>query len=142
METTEAKGNFRGWDLVLAIGILALAAVLRSYNLSAWDMWTDEVQTLWTSVSGDFKEGPMYRTAPVNFWLTGIAVRVFGETELGVRFIPWLMGIATVGVFLWSCARWFGVRAALFGAQCSFSSGCSPIRPPPSTSRLFSPSWE
>ena len=116
METTETKDGFRGWDLVLAVGIVALAALLRWYNLSAWDMWTDEVQTLWTSVSGNFKEGPMYRKAPVNFWLTGLAVRVFGETELGVRFVPWMMGVLTIAVFLWSCAKWFGVRVALFGA--------------------------
>lgn len=116
METTDAPAGFRGWNLVLAVGIILLAAVLRWYNLSAWDMWTDEVQTLWTSVSGDFKEGPMYRTAPVNFWLTGLAVRVFGETELGVRFVPWLMGVLTIAIFLWSCAKWFGVRVAFFGA--------------------------
>jgi 4-amino-4-deoxy-L-arabinose transferase-like glycosyltransferase len=116
METTETPAVFRGWNLVLAVGIILLAAILRWYNLSAWDMWTDEVQTLWTSLSGDFKEGPMYRTAPVNFWLTGLAVRVFGETELGVRFIPWLMGVLTIAIFLWSCAKWFGVRVALFGA--------------------------
>ena len=116
MESTEAPARFRGWNLVLAIGLVAFAALLRWYNLSSWDMWTDEVQTLWTSASGNFKEGPMYRTAPVNFWLTGVAIQVFGETELGVRFVPWLAGVLTIPVFLWICARWFGVRVALFGA--------------------------
>jgi 4-amino-4-deoxy-L-arabinose transferase-like glycosyltransferase len=116
METSETLNRFRGWDLVLAIAIVTLAALLRWYNLAAWDMWTDEVQTLWTSVSGDFKEGPMYRTAPVNFWLTGLSVQVFGATGLGIRFVPWLAGVLTIVVLLWSSAKWFGVRVALFGA--------------------------
>ena len=115
MEKSEVELQLRGRELLLALGIVTLAAVLRWYNLANWDMWTDEVQTLWTAISGDFKEGPMYRTAPVNFWLTGMALRVFGENELGLRFIPWLTGVATVAVFLWSISKWFGSRVALLG---------------------------
>ena len=107
--------TLRGRDLWLAVGIVVLAAVLRWYRLVEWDMWTDEVQTLWTATSGQFKEGPMYRTAPVNFWLTGIAASLFGADELGLRIVPYLAGVATVAVFLWSVARWFGTKVALFG---------------------------
>jgi len=116
MEVDERSSALSGKHLLLMVGIVLLAAGLRWYQLADWDMWTDEVQTLWTAVSGDFKEGPMYRTAPVNFWLTGVAVGLFGENELGLRFVPWLAGVATVAVFLWSVSTWFGRRVAILGA--------------------------
>jgi 4-amino-4-deoxy-L-arabinose transferase-like glycosyltransferase len=115
MENTESVARLGGRDMYLALGIVALAAVLRWYNLAEWDMWTDEVQTLWTSTSGDFKEGPMYRTAPINFWLTGLALSALGDTEIGLRFVPWLAGVITIAFFLWSMPRWFGSRVGLFG---------------------------
>lgn len=113
MGSDEARTVLRGREILLAMGIVALAAVLRWYRLAEWDMWTDEVQTLWTATSGQFKEGPMYRTAPVNFWLTGLAASLFGADELGLRIVPFLAGVATVGVTLWSGARWFGTRVGL-----------------------------
>ena len=115
MDNLENGTGLRGRDLVLAIGLILLAAGLRWYRLAEWDMWTDEVQTLWMVISGDYIEGPMYSTAPINFWVTRLAVGMFGENELGIRFVPWLAGVATVGVFLWSASRWFGTRVALLG---------------------------
>lgn len=79
-------------------------------------MWTDEVQTLWVSQSGDFKEGPMYLTAPLNFFFTGWAVELFGADALGARIIPFVAGTATVGLYFPLMRRWLGDRAALFGA--------------------------
>jgi len=115
MDKVEEKAGVDGREFLIGLAIVLLAAALRWYRLADWDMWTDEVQTLWTSVSGYHKEGPMYSAAPVNFWLTRLSVAVFGENELGLRFVPWLAGVATVGVFLWSASRWFGRRVALLG---------------------------
>lgn len=115
MELLEDKTGLRGRDLVLAIGLVLLAAGLRWYRLAEWDMWTDEVQTLWMVISGEYIEGPMYSTAPINFWVTRLAVGISGENELGIRLVPWLAGVATVSVFLWSVSRWFGSRVALLG---------------------------
>lgn len=95
--------------------VLLLAVALRLYNLGEWDMWTDEVQTLWTSQSGQFREGPMYRTAPLNFLLTGFAVGLLGPNELGSRLVPFLAGVLTVALFFPIMRRWIGGRAALFG---------------------------
>lgn len=98
------------------VALLAAAGLLRWINLTSWDMWTDEVQTLWTAQSGHFIEGPMYVTAPINFILTMVSVRVFGADEFGLRFFPFLFGVLTVGVFAWSFRHWIGERAALIGA--------------------------
>ena len=70
----------RPWLLIAAIVVLGVG--LRWYHLSEWDMWNDEVDTLWIAETGEYTEGPMYRTAPVNFWLTAASARVFGSTEL------------------------------------------------------------
>lgn len=96
------------------VAIVALAALLRLYHIGTWDMWTDEVQTLWTSQDMAFKEGPMYRTAPVNFYLTGLATRLLGTTEWAVRMVPLLSGITTVALCYLLFAPRVGRRAGLF----------------------------
>ncbi len=77
-------------------------------------MWTDEVQTLLVSASGEFRWGPTYRTAPLNFYLTGAAVRVLGASELGARIVPFLMGLLTVALMYLLFRQWIGTRASLF----------------------------
>lgn len=116
MDNLDERRGFTGREWLLATGLIVLAAGLRWYRLAEWDMWTDEVQTLWMAMGGDFIEGPMYSTAPVNFWLTTLGIKLFGETALGIRVVPWLAGVATVAVFLWSASRWFGSRVAFLGA--------------------------
>lgn len=107
----------RRWELWLAfVAVVAVAVALRWWNLGAWDMWTDEVQTLWVSRSGEFKEGPMYRTAPVNFYVTGWFVALAGADALGARLPAFLAGSVTVALFFPVMRRWLGGRAALLGA--------------------------
>lgn len=104
--------QFNTW----VVALLIVAGLLRWLNLSSWDMWIDEVLTLSTAQSGQFLEGPMYVTAPINFLLTMVSVRVFGADEFGLRFFPFVFGVTTVGVFAWSTRYWIGERAALIGA--------------------------
>jgi hypothetical protein len=103
----------RPWLLLTAI--VCLGAALRWYNLSEWDMWLDEVDTLWIAESGVFTEGPMYSTAPVNFWLTAASVRLLGPDELGERFPSFLAGVLTLLVFFLTFRGTIGDRAALLG---------------------------
>lgn len=101
--------------LLAFLAILTVGIGLRAYRLASWDMWTDEVQTVWTGQTGEFREGPMYRTAPVNFWLTGVAVEALGEGELGARAVPFLAGVLAVALFHPLLGRWLGRRAGLLG---------------------------
>ncbi|HSM37281.1 MAG TPA: glycosyltransferase family 39 protein [Longimicrobiales bacterium] len=102
----------RAWLLA----IVGVAIATRIYHLGTWDLWTDEVQTLLTSASLDFKEGPMYRTAPVNFVLTGFALRVFGDGILTARALSFVAGVLTVPLTYVFAVRRFGRRAALVAA--------------------------
>lgn len=98
------------WSLA---ALVLLAALLRAYHLTVWDMWTDEVQTLWTAQTGHFIEGPMYLTAPVNFLLTMASVRLVGADELGLRIVPFIVGVATVGLLALVMRHWLGETAAV-----------------------------
>lgn len=89
-------------------------AVLRVWGLVGWDMWTDEVQTLRMAERGAFWFGPMYSTAPVNFWLTGWSVDLLGADALGLRAVPALSGVLTVALLFPVARRWVSDRAALF----------------------------
>ena len=116
MQSMRRLGSYlmaRPWLLVTAV--VCLGAALRWYNLSEWDMWLDEVDTLWIAETGVFTEGPMYSTAPVNFWLTAASVRVFGPTELGERFPSFLAGVLTLLVFYVTFRGALGDRAAILG---------------------------
>lgn len=114
-ETREHTGASRHY-WVLTASVVVLAAILRWMNLGAWDMWTDEVQTLWVAQSGKFREGPMYTTAPINFWLTRASVVLFGANEIGERFPSFLAGVTAVAVFGLGFRRWLGETAAVIGA--------------------------
>lgn len=101
-----------GWT---AFAIILAGAVLRVAGLTGWDMWTDEVQTLRMAASGEFWFGPMYRTAPINFWVTGLAVDLLGADELGLRAVPALAGIVTLPALFFAARTWVSDRAALLG---------------------------
>lgn len=114
--STTSRGDGYRHYWAIALLLVALAVLLRWINLAGWDMWTDEVQTLWQAQSGNYHEGPMYSTAPINFWLTRISVEAFGANELGERFPSFATGVLAVAVFAWGFRRWIGARAALLGA--------------------------
>lgn len=103
-------GRRPGWTV---FAIVLAGAALRVAGLTGWDMWTDEVQTLRMAESGEFWFGPMYRTAPINFWITGLAVDLLGADELGLRAAPALAGIATLPALFLAARRWVSRRAAL-----------------------------
>jgi 4-amino-4-deoxy-L-arabinose transferase-like glycosyltransferase len=94
--------------------ILLFAAALRIPRLGDRDLWTDEINTITTAVSGEWDSGPMYRTAPLNFMLTAWAVRILGPNELGARIVPFLVGLLTVALVYPVFRRRIGSRAALF----------------------------
>ena len=103
----------RPWWVVTAI--ICLGAALRWYHLADWDMWNDEVDTLWIAEWGEYAEGPMYSTAPVNFWLTTASARVFGSNEIGARFPSFLAGVLTLALFFVTFRTALGDRAAILG---------------------------
>ena len=97
--------------------ILVLAVALRVPTLGVWSVWIDEAFTLHDALHDPPLYGLFYRVMrPV--------IEVFGSSELALRALPCLLGLATIGVL--GTVRMAGVSvgeqrlAALFLALSSF----------------------
>ncbi|MEO5989880.1 MAG: glycosyltransferase family 39 protein [Candidatus Eisenbacteria bacterium] len=94
-----------------------MAALLRFYRLGAQSLWIDEVFT-WLSAGGgqptltarDLLEnvhGPLFSLA-LHAWM-----RVAGESEWALRFLPAVAGTLMVPVMAWLADSWLGRSAAV-----------------------------
>lgn len=102
----------RPW--VPALGLTALAAVLRLWRLGAWSLWIDEGNTLYLTqhLSGK-RPTDAY---PLFFWLERLVVDVLGTGEFALRLLPALFGIASVPLLYLLFRRPAGERAAFWAA--------------------------
>ncbi|WP_082122768.1 glycosyltransferase family 39 protein [Methanoculleus sediminis] len=83
------------------LGLAAIGALLRFYNLGGNSLWLDEAATLsfarqslagiWESTAGGEFNPPLF------YWLEH-GMLVFGESELVLRFLPALLGVLTIPV--------------------------------------------
>jgi uncharacterized membrane protein len=82
----------------LLIIITAIGAILRFYNLSGKSLWLDEASTLGMSnqsLSGIWSTGYIDNNPPLFHYLTKMML-LFGQSEFVLRFLPAVMGIATI----------------------------------------------
>lgn len=117
----------RGVWLILLL-ILALAVFLRLYRISAQSLWNDEgtsaalalrdLATITRDAAHDIHP-------PLYYWLLHFWVRLWGVSELALRSLSALLGVAVVGLV-------FLIGEALFGAQvgllAAFFSAISPFQ--------------
>lgn|GEM_PF-1976786 len=88
-----------------ALAILALAASLRVYGLSAWSLDGDELYS-WFDVQrilggGELPHGA--RSHPLVYLCMAICVKLAGQSELALRAFPALAGVVSVALLL--CMR-------------------------------------
>lgn len=84
----------------ILIVITAIGAALRFYNLSGKSLWLDEASTLGMSnqsLIGIWNAGYLDNNPPLFHYLTNMML-VFGQSEFVLRFLPAIMGIATIVV--------------------------------------------
>ena len=94
-------------------GLLVLAALSRFLRLDAWSLSGDELFTLRDSLAPDGEL--LWR--PLLFWIHHWLVAPFMELdELGLRLVPALAGVGSVGVLAVVGRRLVGARAALAAA--------------------------
>ncbi len=107
----------RSGDLVLWSGLLLLAAAIRLPTLAQQSFWLDEAYTerlLRMSLGGMLHAIPRTEsTPPVYYVLAWVWTRAFGLSELGVRSLSAMAGIATIPVAYAVAARLAGRRAAV-----------------------------
>jgi mannosyltransferase len=103
--------------LLLATGfVLALGVVVRFVTVS--ELWLDEAQTVAIArlPLGELAEGLRHDGAPPLFYvLLHVWMSVFGESNLAVRFLPGLFGVAALPL-TWLAARRLGGRSVAWAA--------------------------
>ncbi|HEX9921096.1 MAG TPA: glycosyltransferase family 39 protein [Anaerolineae bacterium] len=114
--------------LLTAPLILALAALLRFYNLSGQSLWADEGNSVALARRG-FVEIAQ-RTAfdihpPFYYWLLKLWIVVFGDSEIGLRSLSVVLGIGLVYLIGVLGTRFFGPGVGLTAA---FIAAVSPLQ--------------
>ncbi|MCQ3974725.1 MAG: hypothetical protein DPW09_14880 [Anaerolineae bacterium] len=108
--------------------ILLLAAALRFYNLSGQSLWADEGNSAALARRGFIEIAR--RTAfdihpPFYYWLLKSWTFVFGTSEIGLRSLSVVLGVALVYVIGILGTRWFSPRVGLLAA---FIAAVSPLQ--------------
>lgn len=98
------------------MGISAIGAALRLYNLGNNSLWLDEAWTyrysslgyseIWGTMAGGEYNPPLF------YWLEHL-VLMFGNSETILRLLPALFGIATIFVFYLIGKEWKDERSGL-----------------------------
>jgi mannosyltransferase len=102
------------------LGILALAALLRFATLGVQSLWSDEAFT-WTIASKPFgaamaQVAGTESTPPLYYALAWVWEHLFGSSEVALRSLPALFGVAAVGVVYAIGAELAGRRVGLAAA--------------------------
>lgn len=117
----------RGVWLILLL-ILALAAFLRFYRIGAQSLWNDEgtsAALALRDLAAITRDAAHDIHPPLYYWLLHFWVRLWGVSELALRSLSALLGVAAVALV-------FLIGEALFGAQvgmlAAFLSALSPFQ--------------
>ena len=102
------------------IGLILLAATVRFGTLGAKGFWGDEISTvdlvhrpLGHMLTGI---GNLESTPPLYYLVSWLWVKVFPSTEVGLRAIPAICGVALVPVAYWIGRELASTRAATIAA--------------------------
>jgi len=109
--TAPAERSDRGGRAVLLLlGIIVLAAILRFWRLGDWGFESTELFTL-----RDSNNPRLNNPRPIIYFLNYFLIRPLGPlNELGLRILPALFGVLAVPAMYFLGRRVVGSRAALF----------------------------
>ncbi|MGQ9676376.1 MAG: glycosyltransferase family 39 protein [Chloroflexota bacterium] len=102
------------------VGFITLfGAGLRLYGLADKSLWLDEAVLYWVSRGGPLdvvSQNATQNSAPPLFALLVSVVSAFGDSELALRLLPALAGIASVPALYWLCRQFLPRDASYFCA--------------------------
>ena len=112
-------------ERLAAVFLLAWATFVFFHNIASYPVETDEA--LYAAVGRqiartnewfrlEHEGSPFFYKPPLYFWLMAIAIRIFGENDLAVRFPSAALGLATTGLVYIAGKRLFSGRTALTAA--------------------------
>ncbi len=112
MTTTPSGEPVRRTELVVLLGITAIAAALRIYKVGVWPMYGDELLTVSHIEAWDKHVG----VSPLAYLPVVGMVKLFGTEVWAWRLWACLVGIITVPLLYWTIRGVGGRRMALWGA--------------------------
>jgi hypothetical protein len=116
---TPRRDRLSGLEIAAAIGLVVFAAFPRAREALLTPLWFDEIWTLWVS---QLPLGEMFRVVardvhpPLHFVLVHFWQAIGGTSDLWVRMLSILFGLALVLVVLGMGRDLFGNRAGLLAA--------------------------
>ncbi|HTM57757.1 MAG TPA: glycosyltransferase family 39 protein [Candidatus Udaeobacter sp.] len=122
---TTSPGRLPKWimgqrlELLAVVALLALAAALRLAEATRVPMWFDEIYTLRTARFGPAGILHALRAdvhPPLHELIVWMWWRLVGDSELRLRALSVIFGVATVGVVYAATRDFFGRAAALLAA--------------------------
>lgn len=112
-------------EIIAFLAIIAVAAILRFYQLGTRSLWVDEILEtvrLEAGPTGVKDANAFDLHPPLRLWLNGLPYWICGgasqgpATELQLRLVPAILGLASVALMLPFLRRFMGVDSALLGA--------------------------
>jgi uncharacterized membrane protein len=112
------EGQNSAWRYPI-IGFLPIAAlylILGFYQIDDQSLWTDEVISVDRIASGQPTSTWVYSQSPLYFFLLDRWTQAMGKTELALRSLSVLLGLAAIGLTYRLALSLFDRRIALLGA--------------------------
>ena len=116
-----------------AIAVAILAGIVCFYHLSAYGLWEPdearyaeiarEMIVLHDFVTPHLDYVPYVEKPPLLYWLTALAMRLFGIGEFGARFINAAAAMAGIGAVYLFARRVLGARQGILAAAILATSG-------------------
>ncbi len=115
------------YALALLLGILAVAALLRVFQLGTIPLWVDETATLRFAdrpFSEFFTPEAMREpNPPLYYMMARVWLLAFGDSEIAIRSLPVIIGVLTVGIVFGFGRTLGGNRVGLIAALLLATSG-------------------
>lgn len=105
--------------MILVAGILALAAVLRFWDLGRQSMWFDELFSAHTSAYGPIiaiKSTAQDTNPPLYYVLQSLVSMWLGQSDWAMRVLPAVLGVLTTGVMYLAGRKLFNRETGLWAA--------------------------
>ncbi|MBV9326902.1 MAG: glycosyltransferase family 39 protein [Chloroflexi bacterium] len=114
-----ARSSFKAFPLLIVAAIAVVAAALRFYRIDAQSLWYDEgisAHQLTRSFPEIVRAAAMDTHPPGYYWTLKAWAEVFGASELGLRSLSAVWGVAMVALTFLIARRLFGTLAASLAA--------------------------
>ena len=93
--------------------IVVIGAILRFWNLSTWSLWMDEVLTVLHAKQLSIDS---LGINPLPYFAVKLSLSTWGADEWGARFIPCIVGIATIPLMFLMGRSLVNTRVGIFAA--------------------------